>query len=243
MTRNFRSPTEYLAYLSPPVDVKELAKTMAGQTCRLDLRSAGFSLLRLGSDCSSKRLRALMLEVFDELSAIHQTEHAEPLVALSMSRFDQQTTTRPHRDGGPTESLLLLGYEPTPVESSLSIADYSVCADEMGLSPAEFLERHNPMFPIGNDLLVKYTTTVDEFDPRQAQILLINNSAAEQDPPRWQGVLHQAKIPQPREDLRRVVNSMQITKMGNLECSPVTNEERHRFLTDDRLGIQYGQSA
>ena len=51
----------------------------------------------------------------------------------------------------------------------------------------------------------------------------------------------EATIPEPREDFQRVVNSIQITKAGNLECSPLTKQERRKFLTDDALGIQYGQ--
>jgi hypothetical protein len=166
-------------------------------------------------------------------------------MALSMSRFDQQASTKAHRDGGPAESVLLLGYEPTPISSRLAIADYSRCAFERGLTPTEFLERHNPMFPAGEDLLAEYTTEIREFDSKQSQVLLINNSAAEFNPEEraWQGVLHQATIPEPRNDVPRIVNSIQLTKAGRAVDLPITREERTRFLMDDALGQAYGKSA
>lgn len=240
MTANFRRPEEYLidpALVQKPI---KLVQTMAGQTCRSDFRAAGFSLLRLGAGWDSRRLRKLMLQILDGLSQLSETEQKPPLSALSMSRFDQQSSTKPHRDGGPAESLLLLGYEPTRIESRLYLADYSVCANEIGLTPAEFLTRHNPMFPSGGELLVEYTTYLREFNPNRAQILLINNSMAELggEGAGWQGVLHQAEIPEPRDDIPRVVNSIQIAKAGQSDSTPVTPEERDRFLNDYALGRQ-----
>ena len=100
------------------------------------------------------------------------------------------------------------------------------------------------MFPAGGDLLANYTTDVNEFDSRQYQILLINNSSADFDRsnPRWQGVLHLATIPHPREDAVRAVNSIQLTPAGSPGVVPMTDAERERFLSDDALGRQYGRA-
>jgi hypothetical protein len=233
MGENFRPASEYLAAAGEGCDVQQLTSILFQQTCRVGFRAAGFSLLSLGPDWGSRPLRRLMLDVLEELSNLCQSRQGKPLHALSMSRFNQQATTKPHRDGGPAESLLLLGYEPTPVESQLRLADYSLCARDLGLTPAEFLDRHNPMFHSGASLLADYTTHVTEFNSRQYQILLINNSSADYDEihPRWQGVLHQATIPLPQEDALRVVN----------EISPITPDERRLFLVDDALGRQYGR--
>lgn len=246
MGENFRTPAKYLVSPADLNDVQKLTATLFHQVCRTGWDQAGFSLLRLGSDWGSRPQRQLMLDILDELSALCEARPGgKPLQALSMSRFNQQATTRPHRDGGPAESLLLLGYEPTLVESRLSLADYSKCARDMGLSPAEFLDRHNPMFSGSTDLLAEYITHLVEFDPSQFQILLINNSCADFDEqtPHWQGVLHQATISQPREDAVRVVNSIQLTPMTSAEISPITADERKRFLTDDALGRQYGRQS
>ena len=216
---------------------------MFRQTCRVGFEEAGFSLWCLGRDLGSTRLREILLEVLDQLSLFCQDHFGSPLEALSMSRFNQQASTKPHRDGGPPQSLLLLGYEPTPIESQLRIADYSLCAHKMGLTPLEFLDRHNPMFPSNNDLLGEYTTLVHEFDPTQYQILAINNSSCpySETAPAWQGVLHQATVPNPREEALRVVNSIQLTLKSSDESSPITGNERTQFLTDDSLGRHYGR--
>lgn len=246
MGENFRTPAEYLVPPADTDDVQKLTAALFHQACRTEFERAGFSLLPLGPDWGSRPQRQLMLDILDELSALSEArDGGRPLQALSMSRFNQQSSTRPHRDGGPAESLLLLGYEPTPVESRLSLADYSKCARDMGLSPAEFLDRHNPMFPGGTNLLADYTTHLVEFDPSLFQILLINNSSADFDEehPRWQGVLHKATIPHPRDDSVRVVNSIQLTPITSAEIAPITPDERKRFLTDDALGRQYGRSS
>ncbi len=243
MTENFRSPAEYTADSGILADVERLTASMFQQACRVDWKAAGFSLLSLGEHWGSKPLRQLMLEIMDHLSPLCQSHWGRGLHPLSMSRFNQQATTKPHRDGGPEESLLLLGYEPTPIESRLSLLDYSFAAHQMGLFPLEFLERHNPMFTQGAELLLDYTTEVREFDAGQFQIVLINNSSAAYDAQnsRWQGVLHQATIPQPREDAFRVVNSIQLALHSGEEDIPVSRKERTQFLSDDALGRQYGK--
>lgn len=40
------------------------------------------------------------------------------------TRFDQQVKTKPQRDGSPEESLLMLGYEPSLIETRPEMSDY-----------------------------------------------------------------------------------------------------------------------
>lgn len=243
MGGNLHSPTTYLVDFSYTNHIPALARVLFEKTCRRDFFSPGFCLLQMGTAGTSRELREIMLQLLDGLSERCEAERGQNLVPLSMSRFDQQTSTKPHRDGGPTESLLLLGYEPTSIISHMAMADYSRCAHDLGLTPAEFLERHNPMFPQGGEMLADYTTALHEFDPGQFQILLINNSAAafDSEGPRWQGVLHQATVPDPDDTATRVVNSIQLTPAGSEVVSPITPTERERFVIDDALGSQYGR--
>ena len=99
-----------------------------------------------------------------------------PLGYFSINRFSQKQTTPPHRDGAPDRSILILGYEPTEVDSSLAIADYSRCARKLGLTPKQFLDDFNPMYARGLKELEPFTKELDEFDKKRHQILLINNS-------------------------------------------------------------------
>ncbi len=244
MRENLRIPKEYMVTSAQTGNLQEQASAMFRQTGRVRFENAGFSLWPLGRDLGSTRLRQVMLEVLDHLSRFCQDHFGRPLEALSMSRFNQQASTKPHRDSGPPQSLLLLGYEPTPIESQLRIADYSLCAHKMGLTPLEFLDRHNPMFPSNEDLLGEYTTLVHEFDPTQYQILLINNSACaySQTAPDWLGVLHQATVPNPAEDALRVVNSIQLTLKSTEDVCPVSPNERTQQAILTELS-RFGQRA
>ncbi len=104
---------------------------------------------------------------------------------------------------------------------------------EMGLTPAEFLERHNPMFRPGEALLRPYTTPVAGFSSRSYQILLINNSVAPHsaDRPAWQGVLHTATILDADDSLRRVVNSMMTASVPVGSPEVVTEGQLEEFAT------------
>lgn len=152
---------------------------------------------------------------------------------MSAARFDQQETTRLHRDGGPDESLLLLGYEPSVVVSEIALADYSCCAFDHGLTPTEFLEKHNPMFRAGEQLLQAYTTKVACFSPDRYQLVVINNSVTALAPDQlaWQGVLHTATIPRPNGAARRVVNSMMLASVAPGTPEVVSQPELDTFLT------------
>ena len=201
--------------------------------CRTDLASPGFCLLNLGGDASSEMLRQIMVSLKRRLQVVHQSLRQLDLVCLSAARFDQQTTTKLHRDGGPDECFLVLGYEPSEVRSEVVLADYSRCAHDMEITPAEFLERHNPMFGPGAELLRPYATRVEGFSNETAQVLLINNSAAalSNDQTTWQGVLHTATVHNPCDEKRRVVNSMMIASMPLGTAEPVPVVEQDEFIT------------
>jgi len=201
--------------------------------CRTDFSGPGFCLLNLGRDVSSEALRRFMVSLKWRLQAVHQVRRSRDLVFLSAARFDQQTTTKLHRDGGPDECFLMLGYEPTEVRSEVVLADYSRCARDRKLTPTEFLEKHNPMFGPGAELLQPYTTRVEPFSNETAQVLLINNSAAafSDDGSTWQGVLHTATILNPNDDKRRVVNSMMVASVPLGTAEPVSLAEQNEFLT------------
>jgi hypothetical protein len=154
-------------------------------------------------------------------------------VYQSIARFDQQTTTKLHRDGGPDESFLMLGYEPSEVSSQLCIADYARCAFDLGLSSAEFLAKHNPMFHAGSEILRPYVTQLECFSANEFQIVCINNSRApySSEQPHWQGTLHGATILTPDETRRRIINSTQIAAVPAGSSGPIASEQLQEFVT------------
>ncbi len=210
----------------------QLAAEIYGLVCRVDFASPSFCLVDLGPDISSPSLRRFMVSLKRALQAIHQTGGRQDLVFMSAARFDQQTTTKLHRDGGPDECFLMLGYEPTAVRSEVDLADYSRCARDLGLTPTEFLNKHNPMFGPGAELLRPYTTRVEGFSNQSHQVLLVNNSMAafSSDGSSWQGVLHTATIQNPSDDHRRVVNSTMIASVPLGTPEPVSMAEQGEFM-------------
>lgn len=207
-----------------------VAETVYHQVFRTDFSQPGFALIDLGPDFGSEQQRQLMIALKNEFSRLEGTHRGRELIYQSLTRFDQQVTTKPHRDGGPEESILMLGYEPSLIESRLEITDYSKCAHDLGMAPAEFLDRFNPMFSAGRDRLATYATPIHDFGHRSFQIVIINNSMKPFGAG-LVGVLHTATIMNPNPDLRRVINSTMIAAVPQGEGGGCDAEEQNDFLT------------
>ena len=187
---------------------RELA-ALVRRVFRTDLSQPGFSRLELGEDGTPEAFRDLLLWLAATLGQAYRQEFGRALTFSSQGRFDQQVSTEAHRDGGPDESVLLLGYEPTTVASQLFVLDHSRAALDRGMTPQAFLERFNPLTPAGKAALADYTTELTGFLPGHYQVVAINNGALP-----WElrqrgmlGVLHRAIIPAPDLSAHRFVNS------------------------------------
>jgi hypothetical protein len=215
-----------------PQRLMELAAVVYDRVCRTGFLAPGFCLVNFGADLSSQAFRRLMIALKQQLRHLHRARSGRDLILASAARFDQQVTTKPHRDGGPDECLLLLGYEPSRVRAELRMSDYSRRAHDLGLTPREYMEKHNPMFTAGERLLEDYTTRVTCFSNQSYQLLVINNSSAAyaEDEPRWQGVLHTATILNPDDSLRRVVNSLMVASVSAGVPESVSAKEQDEFV-------------
>ncbi|MCA9008443.1 MAG: hypothetical protein KDB01_01795 [Planctomycetaceae bacterium] len=208
----------------------EIAEAVYSRVFRTDLSQPGFALIDLGPNCGSEPQRQLMIDLKNEFNRLERRRQERELVYQSLTRFDQQVTTKPHRDGGPDESILMLGYEPSLIESRLEMSDYSKCAHDLGMAPAEFLDQFNPMFPDGQDRLAAYNTPIDDFDNTSFQIMLINNSMNRLGEG-LVGVLHTARIINPKPDLSRVVNSTMIASVPQGHGESISVDEQNDFVT------------
>lgn len=219
-------PIDAICLNRDALNIADLAPDVYRRTCRTDFSEPGFCLINLGSQIDSHELRKTMVGLKRELTAIHERERGETLQYLSLGRFDQQNSTKPHRDNGPAECMLMLGYEPTEVQSALAISDYSRCASDRGMTPTEFLAEYNPMFQAGYEILRPYTTQIPCFSSSDYQIVCINNSCApcSEAQPAWQGVLHTATILTPDARQRRMINSSLIASVA--PGTPHVNSEQ-----------------
>jgi hypothetical protein len=184
---------------------------------RTDLARPGFAHLDLGVlALPSEAFSEMVREWAGQLAAEYRRRFGRSLAVVPQGSFDQQVTTAAHRDGGPDESVLVLGYEPTAVASRLLLLDFSRAAFDRGLSPAEFLAVHNPVFPAGRQQLEGYVTEVSGFDPAHAHVVIINNSnrPLEERHAGMLGVLHQAIIVNPDPSARRMIHSLILTPLA-----------------------------
>ena len=138
-----------------------------------------------------------------------------------------------HLDGAPEQSLLMLGYEPSQVQSRLFLADYTRAAFDLGITPQRFLKEHNPMYRPGEELLARYVTELPQPRAGHARILLINNSSLPFTETRTNplGVMHKAIIVHPDEAKRRIVNSAMLVTEGE----EVSREAQQEFAVTDRI--------
>lgn len=211
-------------------DLSALAGRVFAQVFRRDFSAPGVALISLGREVGSQELRRFMATLKDELGA-----RAGPLVYRSLARFNQQVTTKYHLDGGPEESYLMLGYEPSEVASALSVADYTRAAHDWGITPRALLHDHNPMYARNEQRLLPYVTALAAFDPSRANVLVINNSSLPYAPggSHALGVMHQATILTPRPDRGRVVNSSMLVRPGAPDAA--SEEEVRQFLETDAV--------
>jgi hypothetical protein len=182
----------------------------------------GFALVRFARPVSSQELRRAMVELVGAFPVRFVPER--------FGRFDQQISSRFHRDGAPPASLLVLGYEPTAVRSRFWIADASAAAVGAGMGLAEYMAANNPMFPAGEQALAPFVTELD-LPPGESFLVLANNSLLPAGGGNPLGVLHRAAIAAPDPAGCRIINSIGYTPADGSAGLPAS--ELDRFLKRD----------
>ena len=175
---------------------------------RATLHEPGWAVLVPGEPVDSFALRREMMRVLDELSAEAERGGLPPFVVERLGRFDQQTSTRFHRDGGPAGSLLLLGYEPSRVASRFFVADAARAAEAAGIRVNAFLAANNPLRPAGEAALAGVVTEVCWPADRGAIVVVNNSLFPDGEPGRPLGLLHKGLIERPDLSATRVINSL-----------------------------------
>ncbi|MBA4186660.1 MAG: hypothetical protein C0467_01440 [Planctomycetaceae bacterium] len=208
--------------LLDPEKPAECAPDVFARVWRTTLDQPGFAVLRLSHSVGSHELRRIMFALFEAFPVRFVPER--------LGRFDQQVSSKFHRDGAPPESFLLLGYEASPVRSRIFIADSSRAAIEAEVPLPAFVARYNPMFPVGEAVYHPFVTEL-ELPHGEPYIVAINNSLLPFAPSAANplGVLHKAIIDEPDPTNHRVINSVGFMPAGY--PSPKSAAEVERFLT------------
>jgi hypothetical protein len=213
----------YRVDLPDPDDIRAAAAGVFRRAWRVTLNEPGFAVVRFAGPVASHALRRAMLRLVEAFPARFVPER--------LGRFDQQVTSRFHRDGAPPASLLVLGYEPSAVRSRVWVADAHRAARDAGLGITDYLARFNPMLPAGEAALRPYTTelAVPHGEP---YLVVLNNSLFPDggDGYRPLGVLHKAEVPDPDPVAARVINSAGLMIAGDPDGLPLPAAAVEQFL-------------
>ncbi len=133
--------------------VSSIANQVFATVFRTDFSAPGVALLRFACDVDSQSLRRFMVDLKDQLSELYFQKHSQTLGYKWAGRFNQQPTTEFHLDGAPEISYLMLGYEPSEIKSKVAVADYTKAAHDLGMSPQQLLDDHNPMYSEASNFL------------------------------------------------------------------------------------------
>lgn len=205
-----------------PADVSRLAAAVFPRVWRASLDQPGFALIRFGGPVDSHALRRFQLDLAAALPVAFVPER--------LGRFDQQVSSRFHRDGAPPASLLLLGYEASRVRSRVFAADAERAAAAAGLPVNEYLAAHNPMTPAGEAKLWPVATELAA-PTGEPFVVVLNNSLLPAGDGRVLGVLHKAEVPEPDATAVRVINSMGLMLRCDGAGNPLSEDAIRRFVT------------
>jgi len=184
---------------------------------RQDLTEPGFYWFDAGV-VDSHQLRRKMIEISKVFTGLE---------VYSMSRFNQQNTTKFHLDGGPIPNILVLGYEPSKVKSRLFLADHPCAANDLQVDPKALVSK--AMF--GKDEgLQPYVTELPQPEEGHSYILFINNDAV-------LGVMHKAEIEKNPAEFR-MVNSIMLAPLEG-DQSRYTDEDLKEYITTDAHAAEY----
>ena len=185
---------------------------------RATLEAPGWAVVVHPDSPDSNEFRRRMLDLLDRLG-----EAAGRRFAVErLGRFDQQVTTKFHRDGAPAESLLLLGYEPSSVRSRLFFADMGRAAAD-GTTVAELVRVANPMTPAGEAKLAPFVTEVP-LPAGVPAVVLLNNCQGPY------GLLHKGVIDAPDPAATRVINSVGAFPAGLSDAVELPADRVRHFL-------------
>ena len=215
------------------VNIKEIAEHCVENVFRTNTDAPGFVHLDFGKDSTSLQLRTIMVALKKELSAFTTRRFNKKLSYHWLVRFDQQVSTPFHLDNAEDQSFLMLGYQPSEVESELYIADYYKYASDKKEASETYLKNFIPVFKGDEAILKPYITKLASFNKHTYKIVLINNSNPKQSRETL-GVFHKAKIKKPDLNKSRIVNSM-IFNMLSIDNTIEDEKKENAFLSTNRI--------
>ncbi|WP_324023518.1 hypothetical protein QSV08_11700 [Maribacter sp. BPC-D8] len=204
------------------VTIKKVASQCFRNVFRTSTAETGFYHIDLGKNSTPFEFRTFMTDLKKELSTLSASTFNKNLSYHWLVRFDQQVNTPFHIDNAGHQSFLLLGYEPTEIESELHLADYHKYANDSD-DAENFAANFTPVFKGDEALLAPYVTKISAIKKDTYSIVIMNNSSP-QVHQETLGVFHKAVIIKQDLSKSRIVNSMVL----NMTTDDETVEDRYR---------------
>lgn len=187
----------------------------------------GFFYKDLGSNLVSTSFRLLMLELKEQLSELCTVRRDKQINYQWMSRANHKNSSNFHIDSAPEESVLILGYEPTIVESKVYLADYTKFLEEKGLAAQDYFRNSiNGNFAPNDDELTPYVSELTPFPKDHYRLVIINNSRSYGQ--KSYGVFHRGEVQKNINQKDRIVNAVMIAV-----CEMGVEESCSEFMISD----------
>lgn len=177
----------------------------------------GFYFKDFGKDIGSVNFRSVMVELKEGLTELVNKNTNHQLNYHWLGRFDHQHTSGFHRDSADPNSILMLGYEPSDIDSRVFLADFSKLVEDKGISMLEYFGGDDVNTSRDEEEIEPYVTELAPF-PKDSYRLVILNNAKSFNQPSF-GVFHRGEVPEKSNGSDRVINSimMYLTDKGTVE--------------------------
>lgn len=180
----------------------------------------GFYYEDYGDQIDSKAFRQRMVELKEGLSNLCKFRSNKQLNYQWMGRFSHQHTSGFHRDSAAEHSFLILGYEPTNIDSRVYLADYTKMIENQNISLETYFDGNQDVNVASNDSQIEaYVTELTPFPKNHYRLLVINNSKSFKE--KTYGVFHRGEVLQKMDGEDRVLNSLMLC------LCDITIEEQH----------------
>ncbi|MEO1052283.1 MAG: hypothetical protein AAFX87_16745 [Bacteroidota bacterium] len=169
----------------------------------------GFYFQDFGKQIDSKTFRQLMVELKSGLSRICELRSDKQLNYQWMGRFNHQHSSGFHRDSAEAHSFLMLGYEPTNVDSKVFVADYSKLIESHNVSLEAYFEGTQDINTANNNHPISpFVTELAPFPKDHYRLLLVNNSKSFEE--KTYGLFHRGEVAHKIDGEDRIINSLML---------------------------------
>lgn len=200
---------------------------------RSSTEQPGFYYLDLGPNLDSQSFRRIMVELMNGVMSRAESRLGRQLKIQWIGRFDHQHTSRFHRDNAAAHSFLLLGYEPTEIESSASVADYSKWIQTQGLTVEDYFGDPEVNTAADDSELDPVASTLGPFTKNHYRLLLLNNGKSTTEPAL--GVFHRGEVTASDSNHDRVINSIMLYLDDGAGSAQPSSQEVEAFITTTRI--------